>query len=237
VHLCAISDFTRNTLIERMGVAPERVTTAHLAADPLFEQPLDTTGRDAVLRRHGLTAGEYLLFPGHTWRHKNHARALQALRVLGEDYGLRPLLVSTGAAREAQADLQAHIEALGLNGRVRFLGYRPAAEMPALYAGAGALLFPSLFEGFGMPVLEAMWSGCPVVCSQTSSLPEIAGNAAALVDPTSPAEIAAATARVLTDSGWRRELVARGHGRAREFSWSRFTTTVVQTLYVAGARG
>jgi glycosyltransferase involved in cell wall biosynthesis len=103
--------------------------------------------------------------------------------------------------------------------------------MPALYEGAAALIFPSVFEGFGLPLLEAMWCDCPIVCSNTTSLPEIAGDAALLIDPHSPEAIAEAMYTVLTDEALRRVLIARGRRRVREFSWRKFTAKVLQTLH------
>ena len=114
-----------------------------------------------VLDKYGLKRGEYLLFPGNTWPHKNHAAAFQALRVLREAYGLEPLLVCTGSAKEAHGELLARSGDARLGDQVRFLGYCPLDDMPSLYEGAAALLFPSLFEGFGLPLLEAMWWTAP----------------------------------------------------------------------------
>ena len=139
-------------------------------------------------------------------------------------------LVCTGGAREAQSAIEAHIVTSGLGGQVRFLGYRPGRDLPALYRGAACLLFPSLFEGFGMPVLEAMASGCPVVCSNTTSLPEIAGDAALLVDPGDPEALAAAVHQLLTDPDLRAELIARGLERAAAFSWPRHTLETIAVL-------
>jgi alpha-1,3-rhamnosyl/mannosyltransferase len=102
------------------------------------------------------------------------------------------LLVCTGTPKEGQSTIVDDVRRLNVANQVRFLGYRPMDEMPALYEGAASLVFPSLFEGFGMPVLEAMWCDCPVVCSNSTSLPEIAGDAALLVNPEAPDEIAAA---------------------------------------------
>jgi glycosyltransferase involved in cell wall biosynthesis len=221
-HLCAISEFTRGTLIEKLGIAPERVTTVPLAADPAFVPRVgDDRADGAVLERHGLQAGSYLYFPAHTWHHKNHRSAVEALRCLRDRHGCAPMLVCSGGAREAQPALDAHIAASGLDRQVRFLGYIPRAEVPALYRGAAALVFPSLFEGFGMPVLEAMATGCPVVCSNTTSLPEIAGDAALMVDPNDPDALAGALHRVLTERDLRSELVARGIRQAATFSWRR----------------
>jgi glycosyltransferase involved in cell wall biosynthesis len=109
--------------------------------------------------------------------------------------------------------------------------------MPGLYEGASALIFPSLFEGFGLPLLEAMWCECPIVCSNTTSLPEIAGAAALLVDPRSPEELAHALNRVLTDQKLRDVLIARGQERVTGFSWTRFTREVISVLRRTGQLG
>jgi glycosyltransferase involved in cell wall biosynthesis len=227
-QICAISEFTRQTLIQRLGVPPDRITTIPLAADEAFVWTGGTSDADRLtLERYDLVAGGYLFFPAHTWHHKNHKAAIEALRVLRNHHHIRQTLVCSGGAREAQPSIEEAVKAAGLESNVRFIGYVPAGDVPALYRGAACLVFPSLFEGFGMPVLEAMASGCPVVCSNTTSLPEIAGDAAILVDPTDPEAIAAALAGVLTDDDRRRHLVTRGLERATWFSWRRHT---IETL-------
>lgn len=229
-HICAISEFTRKSLIERMGVDPSRVTAVPLAADPIFVPEFSDEDR-RVWDRYGLEAGRYLLLPAHTWWHKNHRAAIAALDILSREHGLRLPLVCTGGAREAQGALEEQIRQLGLQGHVRFLGYCLREEMPALYRGAACLVFPSLFEGFGMPVLEAMASGCPVVCSNVTSLPEIAGDAALMVAPEDHEGLADAVARLVSDGDLRRELVRRGLERAKQFSWRRYTLGVLAVLH------
>jgi glycosyltransferase involved in cell wall biosynthesis len=228
-HICAISDFTRRTLMEKLNIPGDRITTIHPAADARFAPHADA-GDAAVLAACGLQAGQYLFFPAHTWHHKNHRTAIEAVRLLRDRHGYDLPLVCTGEPREAQPQIDAQIVASGLHQRVRFLGYRRDSEMPALYRGAACLLFPSLFEGFGLPVLEAMASGCPVVCSNTTSLPEIAGDAALLVDPNDADAVAAATHRLLTDGDLRRDLVERGLQRASDFSWERSTRATLDIL-------
>ncbi len=226
-RLCAISEFTRQTLIERLGVPPNKVITTYLAAQPRFA-PGDPT---PILDHYGLQSQDYIFFPGHTWPHKNHVVAIESLELLRGESSLDPLLVLTGSPRQAQAELLNAIRDLGLQDRVRFLGYCPEDHMPGLYQGAAALLFPSLFEGFGMPVLEAMSCGCPVVCSNTTSLPEVAGGAALLVDPTSKEDIATALSRALTDQELRKRMIADGLAQAAKFTWKRFTLQIVQALH------
>jgi glycosyltransferase involved in cell wall biosynthesis len=230
-HLVAISEFTGRSLTQCLGVPPEKVTVAPLAADALYLPGSPARGRrDDVLRKYGLTPGRYFLFPGNTWPHKNHGAAIEAMRRLRQDRGAVPTLVCTGAAKEAQELLDAQVRNAGLESDVRFLGYCPAADLPGLYEGASALLFPSLYEGFGMPVLEAMWCDCPVVCSDCTSLPEIAGGAALLVSPRDPDSIAAALGRVMDDEGLRRDLVERGRLQASRYSWRRFALTMAGCL-------
>jgi glycosyltransferase involved in cell wall biosynthesis len=218
-HVCAISEFTRRTLIDRLGVPAEKVSVTPLAAAESFRP--ETAAEDgARLDALRLEPG-YAFFPAHTWPHKNHRAAIEALRMLRDRHGLRPRLVCSGSPRQAQSSLEAHIAAAGLQDQVRFLGYCPPEDMPSLYRGAAVLVFPSLFEGFGMPVLEAMASGCPVVCADGTSLPEVAGDAALQVDPEDHEALAEALRRVLTDADLRQHLRARGLVQATRFSWRR----------------
>jgi len=129
------------------------------------------------------------------------------------------------------------VQALGLEGQVLLAGYVPDADLPALLSGALAFVFPSLYEGFGLPVLEAMACGTPVICSNTSSLPEVAGDAALLVDPREPEALAQAMLRLLRDKELRGELSARGLEQARRFSWRRCAQETLAVLEeAAGVR-
>jgi glycosyltransferase involved in cell wall biosynthesis len=227
-HICAISEFTRQSLIDRLGTAPERITTVPLAADSIFNATA-SPGDRSIVEKYGLRSRGYLFLPAHTWHHKNHRAALSALRILRDKHGLTIELVCTGGAREGQADLDRQVEAEHL--AVRFLGYCARAELPALYRQAACLVFPSLFEGFGMPVLEAMACGCPVVCSNTTSLPEIAGDAALLVDPVDHEALADGIATILRSPDLRTDLEGRGVRQAARFSWRRHTTETVRVLH------
>jgi glycosyltransferase involved in cell wall biosynthesis len=231
-YMLAISEHSRQSVIERYGIDPSLIETAYLAADPIFGP---TTPRihaiETIAHKYQLPVGEYLYFPAHTWRHKNHKCALEALALLRDQFGLRPLLVCSGGFREAQEEIEQIIERLNLWNQVKFLGYCPLDELPLIYEGAAALVYPSLFEGFGIPVIEAMMCDCPVVCSNTTSLPEIVGNAGLLVDPTSPEAIADAIYKVLTNSQLRQTLIDCGRIQANLFSWRKFTQQVTKALY------
>jgi glycosyltransferase involved in cell wall biosynthesis len=233
-YICTISNFTRQTLLERYGLSADRVITTHLAADPIFQPENRTPGnKERVLKKYDLPNQGYLFFPANTWPHKNHNLAIRSLQILGQEYGLDPLLVCTGTTKEAQGDLKELIQKLDLELKVIFLGYCPVEDLIGLYEGAAALVYPSVFEGFGIPLLEAMWCDCPIICSNTTSLPEIAGDAAILVDPDSPEEFAYNTSRILTDSALSQKLIQSGRLQAMKFSWTKFTYNVVRILYQA----
>jgi glycosyltransferase involved in cell wall biosynthesis len=127
------------------------------------------------------------------------------------------------------SDIYQFVQELGAESRVRFLGYVPQVDLPWLYCGATCFVYPSLYEGFGLPLLEAMASGIPVITSNTSSLPEVAGNAGILIDPQSEAELGKALIKVLSDESTRREMSENSLKRAARFSWEK---TALETLKV-----
>jgi glycosyltransferase involved in cell wall biosynthesis len=188
----AISEHGRQTLIERYGLAPERVRAIHLAVDHARFSP------------DGRPRGDYLLYPARPWPHKNHARLYAAFaHVRRERPELR--LVLTGEGEFGNVP-----DGVDVRGRVS------TDELVSLYRGAAAVVFPSLYEGFGMPVVEAMACGCPVACSNVTSLPEVVRDAARLFDPRDVDDIAAAIDEVLRNP---EPYVARGLERAKLFTW------------------
>jgi glycosyltransferase involved in cell wall biosynthesis len=151
-------------------------------------------------------------------RHKNQLRLVQALPSVRERVPGTQLVLA-GASTSYEVELRAEADRLGVAGAVALPGFVEERDLEGLYAAASAFAFPSLNEGFGLPVLEAMGRGVPVVTSSTSALPEVAGDAALLVNPASVEEIADATARVLTDEALRDRLVAAGRRRVESFTW------------------
>lgn len=234
-RVIAISEFTRQTLQERHNLAPERCRVIYQASHPLFELPPGEP--EVVWRKYGLTPGNYLYYPSNTWFHKNHRLILQALAVLHEQGQPGLLLVCSGAPKEAHPDLLALCLELGLEAQFRFLGLCPREELPALYQGAAALVFPSYFEGFGLPVVEAMHCGCPVICSRGTGLIEAAGQAALFIDPDDPAGLAGAIQRVTKEPELRAGLVAAGRIQAKRFNWSDFAQAILEEVEgLAGER-
>ncbi len=217
-RIITISHATRRDLIAAYDVPPAKITVIHEAADPRF-RPQPPEAVEAVRTRYDLPA-RYLLSVGTIEPRKNLARLLEAFETLHAE-GLTDALVVVGGRGWLYDDFFARLERSPAREAVLFPGYVPDADLPPIYAGAQALAFPSLYEGFGLPVLEAMACGTPVACSNTSSLPEVAGDAALLFDPRDVTAITRALRRLLSDDALHADLRQRGLDRAATFSWDR----------------
>jgi glycosyltransferase involved in cell wall biosynthesis len=228
-HVIAISEYTRQSVIERYGIDPSRVTTIPLAAGSDFDWR-DSGARVEEVRGRYALPPRYIFYPANTWHHKNHARLIEALARYRRETGEALTLVLTGVGKEGETKLGKAVERAGLRDSVRVLGFVPRADLPALYAGAACLVFASLFEGFGIPLAEAMLVGCPIAASDTTSIPEVVGDAAVLFDPRDPADIARAIAAVVRDSVAAAELVRRGRTRVERFSVSRTADLTLDLL-------
>ena len=174
--------------------------------------------------------GRFLFYPAHCWPHKNHRRLIEAFQMVEAELPADIQLVLTGRQFDECHEARQLIEAKNLQARVVHLGYRSPLEIQALFSSAHALVFPSLFEGFGMPVAEAIIADCPVACSNTTSLPEIAGDAAVYFNPQSTKGIARALLEITTDEKLRAELVAASHRRKPVFS-SRLSAIKTLSVY------
>ena len=199
------SEYTRRRVVELIGIRPERIEAVPLGID--HERFRADDGDDAALLDGLELPPRFLLYPANLWPHKNHGRLLEALELI-EDGEIELVLTGQDYGRLGQ-----------LPDRARHLGHLPPGTLPALYRAAEALVFPSLYEGFGSPPLEAMACGCPVAASDRGSLPEICGDAALIFDPGSAEAIAAAIDRLLSDRDLRETLTARGLTRASQFTW------------------
>jgi alpha-1,3-rhamnosyl/mannosyltransferase len=226
-RVIAISEFTRGDILARFRVPPEKVVTVMnggLAGDEL-----------RAAARPGEAAAKYhlperfLLSVGSSLPHKNLLRMLQAYAGIASE--IPESLVILGEALASRGPLLAFLESSGLqsSGRVRLLPFVPREDLLGLYGAASALVFPSLFEGFGIPAIEAMECGCPVVASNATSLPEVIGDAGLLFDPLKTEEMGIAMRTVCRDGDLRRQLVERGKVRAGNFSWQK---NAEQTLRV-----
>lgn len=216
--ILTLSEFTKADVVDRLGVDPRRVHVTYPGADERFSVSHDVAMVREVCRRYGLEPG-YILYVGTVGPRKNLPRLFQAIRLLKDRGHLLPPVVVAGWRGWLWEDSLRSVAELGLDDHVRWLGYVSDNDLPCLYAGAQVFVYVSQFEGFGLPPLEAMASGVPVVASQVSSLPEVVGDAGLLVDPDSTEEIAEAVWRILADHALQQELRAKGLARASRFSW------------------
>jgi len=205
LSILTVSEFTRMQIVEWSGVSTEKVLNVGCGVDPTY-QPAENY--------YGLQF-PYLLCVSNRKRHKNEFRVVEAFARADIPTGMH--LVFTGGPT---AELTDCIEHLHITQRVYFAGVVPETELPSLYRGAEALVFPSLYEGFGLPILEAMGCGTPVVTANVTAMPEVAGGAALLVDPTSVEQIARAMEQIVSDTTLRQQLRHKGLTRAAEFSWA-----------------
>jgi alpha-1,3-rhamnosyl/mannosyltransferase len=222
-HVLADSASTRDDIAKHFSIRSERISVVPLAADESFK-PLPSAEVQRVLADWGLVPDGYLLFMGTIEPRKNLLRLLQAAELAGNRAG--PLVLA-GADGWGSDEVARRIQSLRRAGRLTYLGYVPDEARPALINGARGFVYPSLYEGFGLPVLEAMACGVPVLASNVSSLPEVVGSAGLMVDPADVDAIAQGMVRLWEDEALRRELSTRGLQQAAGFSWE---TTAKQTL-------
>ncbi len=232
-----ISDFSRQAIMSRYGVAPGRIAFAHLAPGEDFA-PVTDPGRLAAMRRRlGLPAGPYVLYLGRMEPRKNLPTLVAAHRLLRRRLGAAaPHLVLAGGKDRLFAAFHERLRREGSMAGVLFTGSVPSGELAALLSGAAAFAYPSFGEGFGLPVVEAMACGTPVVASTAPAVPEAAGGAALLVDPADPVGLAEALLRVVTDAALAAALRAKGLARARELGWEAAVSLAVAAYRHLGAQ-
>jgi glycosyltransferase involved in cell wall biosynthesis len=216
-RILAPSQSTKRDVVRLLGIDPGRIRVIPYAASSAF-RPV-SADLAALEARHGVRA-PYFLYVGTLEPRKNLARALRAFARVSASLPDHSFVLA-GQKGWKYEEVLAEAARPQLDGRVRFVDYLPEQDLPALYSGATAFVYPSLYEGFGLPVVEAMACGAPVITSRTSSLGEVAGEAARLVDPSDEADLADALHAVASDASLRRELSGRGVARAAAFSWER----------------
>jgi glycosyltransferase involved in cell wall biosynthesis len=232
LRVIALSEFTRRSLIERYALPAEKINVIPLGVHARFFAAVPPAHIDRVRQRYRLPEA-YCVYPANLWPHKNHLRLLDAMTRLAPAH--RPYLVLTGAATRSHIPLKEAIRERDLGAQVTWLGFVKADDMPALFAGARMMVFPSLFEGFGMPVVEAMATGCPVICANATALPDTVGDAALRFDPLDADAIANAIEHVWRDAAVRAALRRAGAERARQFTWQRTALQTLQVYRDAGA--
>lgn len=215
--LTAISDYSRDSAIAHGNIDASRIHTIYLRMAQRIAPGIEND--KGILDRLNLCPQRYLIYPANFWKHKNHEMLLTAFGIARHDgLGADIKLVCTGAPSERQEWLMGAVQTMNLGDSVLFPGYLPNAELAALMTNCAGVVFPSLYEGFGLPVIEAMASGVPVACSNTTSLPEVADDAATLFDPRVPTQIAQAMISLVENKALCSKLIQAGHQRAAEFS-------------------
>jgi glycosyltransferase involved in cell wall biosynthesis len=233
-RVIAVSQATKDDLVQHYGIEPDKITVVHSGYDETMQPVEDKATIEKVKARYGI-GGDYVLYVGTLQPRKNLGRLLEAYAMVRKQAndtrkGEAPCLVIAGRKGWLYDQIFRQVEELGLETEVIFPGYVPQGDLPALLSGARLFVFPSLYEGFGLPVLEAMACGTPVLCSNVASLPEVAGEAALLVDPLDVKSIAEAMNRLLGDEELRSHLVERGYQQVRRFSWERCARETLAVL-------
>ncbi len=228
--IIAVSKATKEDIIEKCEIDPAKITVTHLGYDEMLYKPcVDENLIRKVKERYGIRGNYIINTSSILWWRKNVSRLINAFHTLKAEGIINHQLVITGERGEAYKEIIRLIYSLGLEGDVIFLGYIPIEDMPILLSGADVLVFPSLYEGFGLPLLEAMACGCSVVTSNLSAMPEVVGDAGILVDPYNTEEIVGAIEKIVTDPELRNRMCKKGLERARGFSWKK---TATETLKV-----
>lgn len=221
---CAVvavpSEWVRQDVVSRLGADPSKVVVVPFGSEGLFGDDPATAAES--VERYGLQR-PYLIYPGRTYPHKNHLFLIRAFARLTEDIDL----VFTGAPWPRDSAIRAEVARLGLENRVKTLGLVPRRDLAGLYAGAVALCYPTRFEGFGAPVLEAMTMSCPVIASNTTSVPEVVADAGVLLSPDDADAWVAAMQRMSSDETYRAGWIAKGLERAGAFTWERSASTQI----------
>lgn len=229
-HIITLSEYSRQDISKTYGIAPKRITVTPAAAPPHIRPVAPGPEREKILRSYGIE-GDYLLSLCSIQPRKNLVRLIHAYTLLRSTrlHTRVPQLVLAGKRGWLDSETMRAAEQSPFRSDILFTGYVREQDLPALYSGAFGFVYPSYFEGFGLPVLEAMQCGVPIIAGNRTSLPEIVHDAGALVDPFDEQALANAMARIVDDGDYRAELAARGLQQAKEFSW---TETARLTLQV-----
>lgn len=234
-HIITVSETVKHDILKRYKIDPRKISVTHLGVSPLFCPCSD----EIVLKTYRIP-GKYFLFVGNIEPKKNLIRLLKAFQFLVEGYGRNEYLVIAGQNGWKYGEVYKTVKQLGLENRIVFTGYVPETDLPALYSMAEVFVFPSLYEGFGIPPLEAMACGTAVVASDRGALPEVTGGNCLLADPLNPAEIASKIYCLQTDSELKQEMIEKGRQWVKQFTWERTaekTLAVYQSVYRDTVRG
>ena len=224
-HIIAISESTKKDIIKFTGAEDEKITVVYEASDGKYEQIFDKSELDVIKKKYILPE-QFIFCCDSITPRKNTIRLLNAFNVIKDKVPHK--LVLTGGVSWKSKKVSDLVDSMKDN--VIKLGYVPDEDMPLLYNLADIFVYPSLYEGFGLPPLEAMACGCPVITSNTSSIPEVVGEAGVMVDPYNIDDLAKAIYEVLTDGKLREDMIKKGLGRAKQFNWEKCANETLQTF-------
>jgi glycosyltransferase involved in cell wall biosynthesis len=222
--------FSKQDISEHYKVVPEKITVIYAAADERFKTLDDIDEGRIVLKNYGID-GPFILSVGRLDRRKNLERLIQAFGIFRLNCKYNYKLVIVGRKEEVEVPIKSIVQKSNYVNDIIVTGLIPDRDLPKYYGLSEMFIYPSLYEGFGLPILEAMACGCPVVTSNITSMPEIAGNAAVLVDPYSPESIAVAMQLIASDQRKRQELVELGFKRSAQFSWDQTARETIKIYH------
>ena len=229
-EIITISNFSKKCFVEKFGLDPEKIHVIPLSADDRFSKPPDNV--NSLITKYNLPA-EYFLYPANGWPHKNHLALIMGFSLYRKSFNTQKHLVLTGNGLQDAVAITNLISECNIQEYVHILGYVEPEDLPGLYKNAKALVFPSLFEGFGIPLLEAMAMECPIIASSVTSIPEVAGDAAYYFDPEKPQSICDAMHRITEDHTLRENLIRNGKNRGSCFSYDKVASRHLAIFAVA----
>lgn len=225
--ILTISEYSKQTIIEKYNVPEAKIAVTYLNSDGVFDLPIEEE-KKKELQKH--IEGDYIFYPANTWPHKNHLNLLKAYSILKEKYQTKLKLVFTGDNKQRKKDIDEYITEKNLDEDIIYLGYLPQENMPYIFANATVMAFPSVFEGFGIPLVEAMKAKVAIACSKCGSIPEVAGDAALYFDAYNPEDIAEKIHQLEVNPQLRAELIKKGEVVAKKFSWKKCAEETVDYL-------
>lgn len=225
--IITISEFSKDTIIDKYNISADKISVTYLSADGCFDNEISQASLNEIKNS---IASNYIFYPANTWPHKNHITLLKAYSILKSKYNTKLKLVFTGDGKQQKESIEKYINDNNLRNDIIYLGYVDQKYMPGVFANATIMAFPSLFEGFGIPLVEAMKSGVAIACSSCGSIPEIVGECGLIFNPNSAEDIADKLNKLENDEELRNILINKGKERTKIFSWSRCALETVEAL-------
>jgi glycosyltransferase involved in cell wall biosynthesis len=229
--IITVSENAKQEIVNILRIKGSKISVVYHGVDTHFKADTEKSSGDRESIASYSLNGDYILYVGAMAPHKNVENLILALYLLKKRYSISLQLVIAGGSHPNHISyLQSIADKLSVSGQLKFLGYIPNRQLPSLYRQAKVFVILSLCESFGLPIIEAMACGCPVICSDVSSLPEIAGDAATLVDPEDPLQVAEAIKLILEKDKYRNSMINMGLSRAKEFSWERAASQTISII-------